>query len=102
MLGSSVFGPYVHAFWAGLALGAFLGMFAARIRAAGTPFEGRPISVFLGVMAGAVAGSVVFLIVVAFISLLYLAGARTSPLTVLAITTLAQLLLFSLYVMRRR
>jgi len=100
--GSSIFGLYVHPFWAALAMGGFLGMFAARIRAAGTRFEGRAISVFLGVLAGGVAGGVVFLIVVAFISLLYLAGARTSPLTVFAITTLAQLLLFSLYVMRRR
>lgn len=102
MPGASVFGPYVHPFWIAFAVGGFLGMFAARIRAAGTRLEGTTASVLLGVLAGAVAGSVVCLIVVAFISLLYLAGARTSPLTVFAITTLAELLLFSLYVMRRR
>ncbi|MGD2136171.1 MAG: hypothetical protein PVF27_08425 [Gemmatimonadales bacterium] len=102
MPGDALFGPFTPPFWAALALGGFLGMFAARVRAVGTPFEGRPVATLLGVTAGAVAGAVVFLVVVAFISLLYLAGARTSPLTVFALTSLSELLLFGLYVMRRR
>lgn len=102
MPGEAIFGVYTPPFWAALALGGFLGLFAARVRAMGTAFEGRPVAALLGAVAGAVAGMVVFLLVLAFISLLVMAGARTSPLTVFALTTLSQLLFFGLYVMRRR
>ncbi len=97
-----MFGPYTHLLWIGFGMGSVLGAVAAVVRSRTTPLEGKRWVVALGGVTGAIVGAAVFLGVAILAVMFDHFSDRSNSRELFVPAFLTLVILFAIFVLRRK